>query len=226
LSERYDPFGRPIEGDHPWARPAEESAGLPGGFLPPQAPGTTPAPAAPAAPVPAPERPEGATWSSVGLPAAVPGAPAQSGAPAGVEFASWGARAGAYVIDAIIETVLAAVIALPVAGAINGATGAGFAVFGVIFLVFLLYPTLMLATRGGQTVGKSAVGIRVVGEGGAPMTWGRAAMREVVMRGLVINLVGSITFGIVGIVDVLWPLWDKENRSLHDHGADTWVVRA
>jgi hypothetical protein len=24
---------------------------------------------------------------------------------------------------------------------------------------------------------------------------------------------------------VLWPLWDKQNRSLHDHGADTWVVR-
>jgi uncharacterized RDD family membrane protein YckC len=84
----------------------------------------------------------------------------------------------------------------------------------------------MLATRNGQTVGKRAVGIRVVGEGGAPLDWGRAAMREIVMRGLVINLIGTVTIGIVSLLDVLWPLWDKQNRALHDHGADTWVVRA
>jgi uncharacterized RDD family membrane protein YckC len=83
----------------------------------------------------------------------------------------------------------------------------------------------MLATTNGKTVGKRIVGIRVVRAGEEPMTWGRAAMRELVMRGLVIGLIGTITFGIAGILDVLWPLWDKQNQSLHDHGAETWVVR-
>jgi uncharacterized RDD family membrane protein YckC len=30
---------------------------------------------------------------------------------------------------------------------------------------------------------------------------------------------------ILGLMDVLWPLWDEENRALHDFFVDTRVVR-
>ena len=222
MSERYDPFGRPIDGDHPWAKPAEETGpgGLPGGFLPPESPTAAPvsAPVAPAAPVTAPELPSTAAWST--------DPPRRTGAPAGAQFATWGSRVGAYIVDAVVELVIVFVLALVAAAAVNGDTATGFVILGAAFVVGVVYPTVLLARWNGQTVGKRAMGIRVVGEGGAALTLGQAAMREIVMRGLVINVIGSITFGIVGILDVLWPLWDKENRSLHDHGADTWVVRA
>ena len=35
---------------------------------------------------------------------------------------------------------------------------------------------------------------------------------------------GSLTFGIAPLVDYLWPLWDEENRALHDYLVDTRTV--
>ena len=272
MSEKYDPFGRPIEGDHPWAQPAEqESAGLPGGFLPPQAPaGATAAPA----PV-APERPEAPSPaaveaagsppapSSAPAPPAAASAPAQAsrsappasapaqwpplpgsapvvrggpapvrGAPPDDVLASWGARVVAYVVDSFIVGVLAFGFAFVVAAiARSGRSAAdvgnlaGVVAVIAVVPIWALYATASLAMTNGRTIGKRLCHLRVVQEGGAPMTWGRAAMREVIMRGLVITVIGTITLGIAGVLDVLWPLWDKQNRSLHDHGADTWVVR-
>jgi uncharacterized RDD family membrane protein YckC len=34
------------------------------------------------------------------------------------------------------------------------------------------------------------------------------------------------TLGIVSLIDVLWPLWDEENRALHDFVVNTRVIRA
>jgi uncharacterized RDD family membrane protein YckC len=236
VSERYDPFGRPIEGEHPWAKPAEEEADLPGGFLPPEPATATSAPA----PV-APERPEAprsapAEWPPLpgerappapsGGPVPIPGAP-----PADV-LASWGRRALAWLVDWLVVAILAFLLGFAIAlVARSGQSGdrigdlAG-TVAAIAFLpLYLVYATAMLATTNGRTIGKALCRLRVVREHGAPMTWGRAAMREIIMRGLVITVIGTITLGIAGILDVLWPLWDKQNRALHDHGADTWVVR-
>ncbi len=35
-----------------------------------------------------------------------------------------------------------------------------------------------------------------------------------------------ITFGILTLVDYLWPLWDDQNRAIHDMIAETRVVRS
>jgi uncharacterized RDD family membrane protein YckC len=122
--------------------------------------------------------------------------------------------------------VLAVIVALPVAAIFSSDdTAAGIATIAVTVAVVLGYSTVMLAMTNGKTIGKRMMGIRVVRAGAEPMTWGRAAMREIVMRGIVIGLIGTLTFGIAGILDYLWPLWDKQNQSLHDHGAETWVVR-
>ena len=80
--------------------------------------------------------------------------------------------------------------------------------------------------RNGQSFGKQVVGIRVIREDGQPFTFATAALREFVIRYLLFNLAGSITFGIAGLLDVLWPLWDDGNRALHDMLASTRVVRA
>jgi uncharacterized RDD family membrane protein YckC len=57
------------------------------------------------------------------------------------------------------------------------------------------------------------------------MTLVRAAIREVVVE---LGLFGLTPFinPFLSTVDGLWPLWDKENRAIHDALARTRVVRA
>ena len=51
-------------------------------------------------------------------------------------------------------------------------------------------------------------------------------LREVVVKWLLFNVVGgSVTFGLAWLVDVLWPLWDEENRALHDMVVDSRVIK-
>lgn len=58
------------------------------------------------------------------------------------------------------------------------------------------------------------------------MSFGRAALREIVMKGVVFGFGGAFTAGLAGVLDLLWPLWDPERRALHDMLAATRVVRA
>ena len=96
---------------------------------------------------------------------------------------------------------------------------------GVILVVlwvgafFLGYWVLLEGGESGQTFGKRAVGIRVRAEGGGRVGYGKALVRNLVAR--VIGL-----FPFVGLIDVLWPLWDDKNQCLHDKAASTIVVRA
>jgi uncharacterized RDD family membrane protein YckC len=82
----------------------------------------------------------------------------------------------------------------------------------------------MMARTNGQTLGKMAVGIRVIRATGAPMTFWWAMLREVVVKWLAIGIVSSFTMGLANLLDVLWPLWDEENRAIHDLAVDTRVV--
>ena len=52
-----------------------------------------------------------------------------------------------------------------------------------------------------------------------------ALMREFVIKGLLFGTVGGWFLGIPTLLDYLWPLWDDENRCLHDMVAKTHVVR-
>jgi uncharacterized RDD family membrane protein YckC len=70
-----------------------------------------------------------------------------------------------------------------------------------------------------------AMGIRVVRANGQPMTFAWAMLREVVVKALLFGIAGSLTFGLASLLDVLWPLWDEENRALHDFVVDTRTVR-
>jgi uncharacterized RDD family membrane protein YckC len=72
-----------------------------------------------------------------------------------------------------------------------------------------------------------ATGIRVVRASGEPMTFGVAFLREVLVKWFLFAAVlGSVTLGLAGVVDYLWPLWDEENRALHDYVVNTRTVLA
>ena len=75
----------------------------------------------------------------------------------------------------------------------------------------------MMARTNGKTLGRMACGIRVVRANGKPIDFGYAMLREVVVKWLLFNVIaGSFTFGLAALIDYLWPLWDEENRALHD----------
>ena len=152
-------------------------------------------------------------------------------------LAGWWARVGAHLIDSIIIGV-AAIIILVIFGAIFSAgflagneTGTGAVIVGLLLGVLavaiaaFLYAPLMMSRTDGKTLGRMALGIRVMRADGGPMTFGFAMLREVVIKWLIFGLLGSITAGIAPLIDVLWPLWDDENRALHDFMVNTRVVK-
>jgi uncharacterized RDD family membrane protein YckC len=161
------------------------------------------------------------------------------GAPstAGWQLAGWWRRVGAYLLDGVVIAVIAGILF----GVFAAFAGAGFMVgdttgyiaavlavigFGLCVIVAaLLYAPLMMARTNGKTLGRMAMGIRVVRANGQPMTLGYATVREVLVKWLLIGvLAGSITFGLVALVDYLWPLWDEENRALHDMVVNSRVI--
>jgi uncharacterized RDD family membrane protein YckC len=187
----------------------------------PQAPPPLPQ-APPYEPMPAGETPAGG-WDQP-----IPGAQGWEGRP----LASWGSRVGATLIDWLILIVpIAVLVALVIAVAYSSGIGAvALGVFsGVAYLVaLLLYAPLLMAREGngnGQSWGKQIVGIRVVRDVGQPFDFGSAFLREFVIKGLLFGVVGSWFLGIPTLLDYLWPLWDDENRCLHDMVAKTHVVR-
>jgi len=160
---------------------------------------------------------------------------------AGGQLASWGSRLGAYLIDGLVLLIPAVLLFIVFVASAVGLSGEdddvaiGAAIAGVIlfFLVFaivlLLYAPLLMMRQGehnGQTWGKQVVGLRVVRDNGQPFTFGSAALREVVLKNLAVGIASSIIPLIPWFLNFFWPLWDDENRALHDMAASTHVVRA
>lgn len=94
-----------------------------------------------------------------------------------------------------------------------------FGIFGMLSPVFLvvywLYYWLFTGLRG-QTLGKMAVGIKVVDSGGSVPGLGTAALREIP---------GKIISRIVIFVGFLWIIWDVRKQGWHDKIANTYVIR-
>lgn len=196
----------------------------PGGYPPPPAPGVPPQPQQYGGPVP----PGG--WQQP-----IP----QGGAPGGAQLASWGSRLGAWLIDGLIVMV-PAIVLLTILGAGVFAAGGddegGFIAFVgglilmivVITVVALLYAPLLMMRQGprnGQTIGKQLVDIRAVRDNGQPWTFGSAALREVVMKQLAVGIASSVIPIIPWFLNYFWPLWDDENRALHDMAVSSHVVK-
>jgi uncharacterized RDD family membrane protein YckC len=97
--------------------------------------------------------------------------------------------------------------------------------FGVLFTVQLILPSLFFAvyegaltSGGGQTLGKRALGMRVVNVDGSTIesgtAWKRAAARFVM----------AVTV-VLGLVDI-FMIFSENHRTLRDRFASTIVVRS
>jgi uncharacterized RDD family membrane protein YckC len=153
---------------------------------------------------------------------------------AGPPLASWGSRVGARLLDVLVFLVALAVLVAPgIVVLIVGSDAAGVVLLilgGLAYLaLYVFYGAYFMQRRGernGQTLGKQWVGIRVVRDNGQPYDLGSGLLRQFVVMELLFGWVGGWFAGIPWLVDVLWPLWEDENRALHDLIVKSHVVQA
>jgi len=82
-------------------------------------------------------------------------------------------------------------------------------------VIQLSYFTVLEGGPRGQTVGKMALGIRVIDvQTGGPIGYGRGFVRWI----------GRILSAIVIFLGYFWMLWDKERQCWHDKLAGDYVV--
>jgi len=138
-------------------------------------------------------------------------------------YAGFWRRAGASLVDWLLF--------LPVTLIFGGAlTGAGPEL--IAQLAWLAYAVPLDAQ--GATLGKRVLGIKVTDAAGEPPGLGRSATRHVLDVAYALLIVVGLheaagillVLGLVGLVDVLWMLWDEERQTLHDKLAGTYVVHA
>ena len=148
-------------------------------------------------------------------------------------LAGWGRRAAAFIIDALIISAIAVTLvgifgigfaSVDSDAGIVALAGAAIVTMLVFALVALLYAPVLMWKTNGKTVGRMAAGIRVVRANGQAMDFGTAMMREVVIKALAVGIASSIIPILPFLIDVLWPLWDDENRALHDFPVNTRTV--
>jgi uncharacterized RDD family membrane protein YckC len=158
-----------------------------------------------------------------------PAAGAPFGAPLGMADgapgprASWGERAIAYLIDVGVAIALYIVLTIisVVFGAVSDALGA--LVSLVAFLVYIGYFLYLGYLNGvkGQSPGKALTGLKVVSaENGQVIGAGMGIVRYVVFWAI-----GAFTCGIGGLINVLFPLWDDKQQTIHDKAVKTVVLK-
>jgi uncharacterized RDD family membrane protein YckC len=146
--------------------------------------------------------------------------------PGALDLAAVGRRFLALWLDSMLTTMVSYALILPLvigAGALSAAAGAGgnalsavavALMYPLLFGIPLVYEALMLRRRG-QTLGKMALGLRVVTPDGndisAGQAWGRAGLR--------------LVLGTCLIIDYIPAFLTREKTCLHDLIAKTRVVR-
>jgi uncharacterized RDD family membrane protein YckC len=120
--------------------------------------------------------------------------------------ASFGRRLVAYLVDAVLYIV--------VYGSSLAIFGEG-AAFGLTILFGVLYSSLLEGGPRGQTLGKMALGIRVIDfNTGGTIGYARGFVRYL----------GKILSSIPCYLGFLWMLWDREKQCWQDKLATSVVV--
>jgi uncharacterized RDD family membrane protein YckC len=149
-------------------------------------------------------------------------------------LADYGPRLGGWLIDWLILSAVGVPILFVTHGihrthsvtVTNGVrfheTGFGVGGYGFLIqgLVVVAYGTLLCGSARGQTIGMMASGCRVIdATHGGPIGHGRALGRAA------FEYLMAIVVFIPWIVDMLFPLWDKHNQTLHDKVVGSVVVK-
>ena len=126
--------------------------------------------------------------------------PPAGGGPSGPR-ASFGRRLVAAIIDGILLGVVGGIFY-----AISRTLG-----YIVQILLTVAYLTYLEGSASGQTVGKKAMGIRVVDfQTGGPIGYPRAFIRWI----------GRYVSAIACLLGYFWMLWDREKQTWHDKFAN------
>jgi uncharacterized RDD family membrane protein YckC len=149
-----------------------------------------------------------------------------------VPYASWGLRLGGFLIDLVILAVVQGILdaafrhtntlTLHMTMTNNNGTvrhnSISFVAIGIGLVVAVVYATILIG-GGGKTVGMMAVGVRCVRDGSYDAVgYGKALGRALLERAFLIAFP-------VWVVDMLFPIWDGENQTLHDKVVSTVVLR-
>ena len=151
-------------------------------------------------------------------------------------LASYGPRLGGWLLDFVIVNVVALIITAPLrsvgAGRINfhvttttnGVTHIRYVHYSFIsaavyILIILLYGAIFCGLQG-RTIGMRAARTRVIdGATGGPIGFwrgfGRGALEYLLF----------LVFFLPWVLDMLFPLWDSKNQTLHDKVVNSVVVR-
>jgi len=150
-------------------------------------------------------------------------------------YASWWLRVGAQLIDGIIGGIILGVLVLigallafvgaevdPVTDEISDVNPLGIVIMVIGFLAYLAFDIWNRGARvgvKGQSLGKQLVGIRIVrAQDGALLGTGSGLLRWLI----------TFLFGLtscLSLIDVLWPLWDDKNQTLHDKVVGSVALR-
>ncbi|MCL6544202.1 MAG: RDD family protein [Bryobacteraceae bacterium] len=153
--------------------------------------------------------------------------------PAGFEYAVWSTRVVGYLVDSILVGGAALILYLlfgtmlaGVGAALGGQEGEALA-GGACCMMLLLFPLASLAVgiynrvylvaSRGYSIGQGVMKIKVIDARGQKLTMGSAALRLLAQVGL--NMIP-----LVGLLDLLWPLWDSTRQTLHDKAVGSYVV--
>jgi uncharacterized RDD family membrane protein YckC len=119
--------------------------------------------------------------------------------------ASFGRRLVAVIIDGILLGVVSGIFYV-----ISRPLG-----YVVELLLTIAYLTYLEGSPSGQTIGKKAMGIRVIDfRTGGSIGYGRAFIRWI----------GRYVSAIACLLGYFWMLWDKEKQTWHDKFANAVVV--
>lgn len=202
-----NPYAQPPQGQ-PYAQPQGQPYGYP--QQPPAQPGYG-YPQQPYAPYPPQQPAYGGGYSQ---PGAMPA------------FAGWWSRVGATIVDGLIifvpYMVLAGIGAVMASNASPGedaGTGAAlvFSILGFLTLVGITVWQLVQEGRTGQTIGKKALGIRLLREAdGRPLGVGMAFVRRL----------AHFVDGLPLYLGYLWPIWDAKKQTFADKIVSSVVVKS
>lgn len=133
------------------------------------------------------------------------------------ELAALGSRGAAWLVDGLIMAVLIVTLTFIVsmASSVLGQLANVLMLVGV-FVVQWWYGAILEWAWKGQTVGKRALGLRVIQRNGLRVTFAQAVIRNLV------RVVDSLP--VTYLVGGVCALVDTQNRRLGDLAADTLVV--
>jgi uncharacterized RDD family membrane protein YckC len=129
-------------------------------------------------------------------------------------YAGWWRRVGAWLLDNAVIAVIFSIIADATKSSVIDTIG------GIIAVLWAIYNAYLAGTTG-QSYGKRAVGIRLVRlADGAPVGAGLGLVRWL------LDVVFVWLCVIPGLLNYLWPLWDRQSQTWCDKIAKSIVVTA